>query len=190
MDHLTGTYPTKNTGVAYVYCDYKDTNVQSSFNLFSSLTRQLVEKLSYLPPEVVEFYESHQQNDSPKPTVKGHLKLIVSLSQMFKSTFLLVDALDEFSDPGDFQDWKLLLSEVEGAESSLKLLVTSRPHLDGIKRIFQTSPQVTISANSDDVRIYITSRIEGNNRLAGFIGRYPSLKEEIVRVVNDRVKGM
>lgn len=187
MDHLADSYSTQNIGIAYVYCDYKDTNVQSSINLFSSLTQQLARQLPDLPPIVEDFHESLR---SQYQTIEDHLKLIVSLSQMFESTFLLVDALDEVSDAGDFQDWKLLLSAVEGAESPIRLLVTSRPHLDGIKRIFGASPQVAISASSGDVRTYITSRIANDHNLANFTTKDPTLKEEIFRAVNDKVDGM
>lgn len=189
MDYLEATYSEPDIGIAYLYCDYKDKDMQTSINLLSSLTRQLATQLLILPSEIEEFYKSRQDSSSPSPTTRDHLKLLLSLAQKFTRTFLVVDALDEGPSDDGFQDWKDLLLTVQEAESSIKLLVTSR-HQEDIKHIFRTSPQLTIEASSEDVREYITSRITNHQSLARFTAEDPDLREEIVSAVSDKVKGM
>lgn len=78
--------------LAYVYCDYKDTNTQSAEGLLSSVIRQLAEQSSPLPPEVKAF----RDNDLEKrrnPTDDERTSLLKSMCSYFQTVYICVDAL-------------------------------------------------------------------------------------------------
>ncbi|KAL9033006.1 MAG: hypothetical protein Q9180_006179 [Flavoplaca navasiana] len=80
------------SGLAYVYCDYKDTSTQSAVGLLSSMIQQLAEQVSPLPPEVKAF----RDNDLDKrrnPTDDERLALLKSMCSYFQDVYICVDAL-------------------------------------------------------------------------------------------------
>lgn len=190
VDHLATQ---EDTGIAYVYCDFKDKR-QTTINLFSSLARQLAEQLPTLPVEVIEFYTTHLERrrpDSGCPTIEDYSQLLLLLSQSFPRTFLLVNGLDECHDidgPG-FDGWNMLLSHQQMTESRIKLLVTSRSH-HRIQRIFENSPRIDILASRDDIESHITSKVASFTHLAEPIAGDPTLTGLITTKVNEMADGM
>ena len=82
----------KKAAMAYVYCDYKDTRTQSAIGLFSSITRQLAEQISPLPPEVKAFRDKDIQ-ERRNPTDGERISLLRSICLFFQTTYVFIDAL-------------------------------------------------------------------------------------------------
>ena len=74
-------------------------------------------------------------------------------------------------------------------ESFVRIFVTSRPHLELQARLSNTR-RIEISARDSDIRAYLKSEINTNNRLCKFTAKHPKLEEEIVRSVNENSAGM
>lgn len=81
-----------DTALAFMYCNYKDTNTHSELALLSSIARQLTEQVDHVPPVVKEFRD---QNATKKrdPTGDEWITLINSLVRSFYRTIIIVDAL-------------------------------------------------------------------------------------------------
>jgi len=189
------TYNQPDVAIAYLYCDYKEEN-QLAGDLFSALIRQLVEQLTTIPIEVKEFHKFH--NSRPNLAKKAAdcstrslRALLSSVSALFTSTFVIIDALDECPelDCQGLRNRDLFFSELREILPSVKLLVTSRLHQD-IDRYFGQYPRIDIYAHTGDVQSDIESSIEIHPSLLSFVSRDPSLTQSISRVVSHKAGGM
>ncbi|TIC90549.1 hypothetical protein CH35J_011863 [Colletotrichum higginsianum] len=96
------------TGIAisYVYCNYKNRDVDDSTSLLRCLLRQIVDALPSIPESLKEM---HKKEESLTLTrVSGLLREAASKCS---SCFIIIDALDEFQ-PNSHQICKSLLSEI------------------------------------------------------------------------------
>jgi hypothetical protein len=180
----------ENIGVAYVYCDYKNREKQTARNLISSLTLQLVRKCPEIPREVSDLYESCTE-DCRSPSLDEHVALFLEVSRGFRKTFVIIDALDECSeiDNEDDQTDDKFISAVQMLESSVHLLVTSRPN-NRIQQAFEAASRVDILASNSDIREYLACRMTGSSQLAKIVNREPTLKDDIMTAICENSKGM
>lgn len=84
-----------NVAIAYVYCDYQDSTTQSEDGILRSLTRQLVEQCTPVPPEVMEFRDKYSGRRA-QPTFAERISLVKLLTQDFGRTYIFIDALVSF----------------------------------------------------------------------------------------------
>ena len=78
--------------IAYIYCDYKNAKTQSEVELLASITRQLAEQTSPLPPEVKVFHEKDAQRRR-NPTNDERISLFRSICVLFQTIYVFIDAL-------------------------------------------------------------------------------------------------
>ncbi|KAI5850567.1 hypothetical protein DFP73DRAFT_591460 [Morchella snyderi] len=199
VDHLKKTYSREDVAIAYVYCNFKEMATQTAVDVFSSLARQLAEQLEFIPAEVEDFCrcggcEQRRRRKmmvgtgaSKAGSIDEYLDLVCFLSGKFRNTYILVDALDEYSTKTDYKEWKSLLSRMES--SSIRILVTSRPQ-DKIHRLLGRYPRENIEAKEEDIRTYVNSRIAHDSLFSGYIRKEPSLREKIIQRVVEKVSGM
>jgi hypothetical protein len=91
--------------------------------------------------------------------------LFLAVSRGFPRTFVVIDALDECSelDSEDDQRDDNFVSAVQMLESSVRLLVTSRPH-NRIQQAFEAASRVDILASNSDIREYLACRMTSRPR--------------------------
>lgn len=109
--------------VAYFYFDFKDAKKQKFTHLIRSLLRQLSRTLVNYPHSLVECY-SRSRDGQDQPTVHDLLTTLRLVIQSFQHVFIIIDALDECTDPDDLLyglaeivSWKI---------DGLHILATSR----------------------------------------------------------------
>ncbi|EPE36656.1 Ankyrin repeat-containing protein [Glarea lozoyensis ATCC 20868] len=170
--------------IVYIYCDYKDPKTQSELELMSSITRQLTEQTSPIPLEVQKFCEENVRNRR-NPTGNEWTSLIKSISLLFRTTYLFIDALDECPEINRDN----FLSLIGKIEPFVRLFITSRPHLD-LKAKFPTIRRIDISASVSDVKTYLENEISTNNRLSLFTAKDSHLREDIIKCVSEKTTGM
>ncbi len=78
-----------------MYCDYENPKTQSELELLSSITRQLTEQTSSMPPAVKEFCDKNAEKRR-HPTGEEWISLIKSICLLFQTTYVFVDALVMF----------------------------------------------------------------------------------------------
>ena len=96
VNHVWEATQGMKAAVAYIYCDYKDAKTQSALELLSSITRQLAEQTSPLPPELKAFRDKDIQNRR-NPTDDERISLLTSICLLFQTTYVFIDALVIFS---------------------------------------------------------------------------------------------
>ena len=184
IDHLHRTYSTNNIGIAFMYCDYKEQEQQTSVNLISSLLQQLVEQQSSVPDEVHSLWEEHTRRRT-RPGLAECSRLLQSIASAFSKVFIVIDALDESSEITRDD----LIAEIQKLASRLHLMATSR-HNANIEQSFSDSIQLEIQAHDADVKAYIRTQIDKRERLKKFVRADPSLQEMIETKLASKAQGM
>ncbi|KIW12585.1 hypothetical protein PV08_09863 [Exophiala spinifera] len=169
-------------GIAAIYCNYKERLEQTAVNLLSGLWLQLAQGSGQLSDDVKSLYRKHVDRNT-LPTL-AEVEMVVSKEVgRYQKVFVVVDALDECH-------WSLrmdLLETLQTLQPKVNLLVTSRFD-DSIAHSFEESSTYEIEARTEDLLIYISSRISG--QLTRHVKRDPSLAGEIEKVVVERAKNM
>lgn len=165
--------------LVYVYFDFKDPS-QTASNVACSLLMQLVSRLKSIPPSL----QSLHQRLSP---LKKRLDLNASIehfllsSSQYSSVFVVIDAFDECDD-GQHNSILSLIRRL--SQSSVRVLVTSRPHVQKFSILSRECPSLEVRADNDDVRRYVTTRLAQEPDLA------EELKESIATKLTTGAEGM
>ena len=172
-------------GVAFFYCDYRDQENQSTLNMVASILKQLISSKPALPLPVVNLYERFEKSQNTF-RLKALEPTLLLVYQEFRRSFVIIDALDECDAVRHRKSFLQVLKGLEG--TSVRLFITSRPCSGDIKRSLGAFPQVTIEADSMDIRNFLTETIDHNDGTADIIDE--ALKEDIVEGIAKRAEGM
>lgn len=184
IDHLKLSFPIHETGIAFVYCDYRDQEHQQVPNMMASILRQLAGQLSFLPRVVNELYDRLQRQNE-RPQLKD-LELCIEITcHEFRQIFIVVDALDE-CDSGNPR--RAFLQSLKALQKTARLFITSRPHPEDIRRALGDSPQITVEASDSDIRKYVTEKIDEDDIIEDIVDN--ALKEEIIKEIVNNAQGM
>ncbi|KAL6900373.1 hypothetical protein GGI43DRAFT_422907 [Trichoderma evansii] len=123
-----------NTGIAYIYCNFKQQEEQKIYNLLASVLKQLVKSQPYLPES---------------PSLNEILTVLQSVTMMYSRIFIIVDALDKCQEYNGYQE--RFISELSNLQlkNRANIFVTSKIIPD-IKKKFKGSKEVEIRAHDKD----------------------------------------
>jgi hypothetical protein len=174
-----------NVGVAYIYCDYKGQD-QTALNLVASLLRQLVQRRSVIPEELMAVYEKHKSKHT-HPSLAEYSSLLQLVLRGFSQVFIVIDALDEYTEDDGTRD--SFLTEIRKLQPDIHLLVTSR-WVPNIEHEFEESSRLEIRASDEDVKIYLEARVVKAARLQRLVKEDPKLHDEIIETIAKNSQGM
>jgi hypothetical protein len=120
------------------------------------------------------------------PQVNELQELLLAIPKEFNAVYLVIDALDECK-AGDCRSE--LLRAFQAFQTSMKLLVTSRPHLDDLNDSLAHASQVKLRAVESDIRDYVLKKLE-TRKVKKILGKDENLKEEIVTSIAEGAHGM
>lgn len=139
-----------DTGVAYIYFDHEENDVQRREDLLASLLKQLAARDIKL---VKELYDHHQEMQT-KPKAPELLRTLELVIQRYKQTFVILDALDECQTAEKTRYLFLRdLFEIQ-KRCGIKLLATSRFVVD-IEEHFEGRPKLEICARPADIELFL-----------------------------------
>ncbi|KIM72175.1 hypothetical protein PILCRDRAFT_828843 [Piloderma croceum F 1598] len=185
VDHLRKQFGNE-TGIAAIYCNYKDFEVQTPVNLFASLWMQLVE--SHPISDEVKMLHKKHINRGTRPSLRKILQVLRSEIDDYSGSkvFIIVDALDEC--PEDNKIRGTILTELWALQSTIHLMVTSRPHVT-----IELDPPcliVDIRASDKDVLHYVDGWISCDQQLARHLKGRVALQEDLQRTVVCNAQGI
>jgi hypothetical protein len=179
IDRLQQLPKDGSTGVAFIYCKYKEQTLQTVTHLIASLLKQLVQDCPVISDNVKSFYRSHQ-NEGTYPTLDEFTKALAEEVKIYTKFFIIVDALDECAESNGSRI--KLLKALRSLPRLVNLMVTSRD-LPSIEEQFPDARRLRIRASDNDVANYVQSQLVD----------YPSLinlRDTIIKKVVDNAKGM
>ncbi|KAJ6517627.1 ankyrin repeat-containing domain protein, partial [Mycena vulgaris] len=184
VNHLRAQFRNTDIGVACIYLNHKETDVQTPVNLLASLWKQLVVD-TILPPAVHDLYKHHRTRDT-RPSLAEVSEILKFTVAQHSRVYLVVDALDEyFENPRNI----LLKALTQLPMATTSLMFTSRLHitLDGF---FPDLPSLEIHASDNDIRHYVEQQIQISSRLSRHVQKRPELRNEITSKIASNVQGM
>lgn len=158
--------PTPKNGVAHIYFDYNEWDNQKPIQVLSSLVMQLASQLLDLPTKIEKLYEQFKRNKQ-RPTIDELYAALLELSKSFNQVFLIFDALDECHK--STQRVELLRLFQLMAKEGIWVFITSRPHPQDIEYALRNAAKIELSAQKEDIEIYIREKIENSARAKGLV---------------------
>ncbi|TGO07453.1 hypothetical protein BTUL_0275g00150 [Botrytis tulipae] len=184
VNHVREAVRSTKGATICIYCDYKDPKTWSELGLLSSIARQLTEQTNSIPSVVKEFCDQNAEKKR-NPTGDEWISLIKSISLLFQTTYVFIDALDEC--PETNRDKFLCL--LEKMEPFVMIFITSRPHLD-LQAKFADISRINITANASDIKTYLEHEIRTNTRLSLLTAKDLKLQEDIVKNLSEKAAGI
>ncbi|KAL4947847.1 hypothetical protein BDW69DRAFT_105504 [Aspergillus filifer] len=162
VDHVHSTFQDDpGVGIAYLYCNFRQHDVQRVDDMLANLLKQLAQLQSPLPGTVVALYDRHQKNRT-RPLLADILETLHSVAIAYRKVFIIVDALDECNKSGDNR--AKFLKEIFQLQknSGINIFATSRFD-DDIASAFDGNPCLPISANPGDILAYFNTRMSSRH---------------------------
>ena len=181
IDHLWNKFLNEDTGVAYIFCNYKAQLEQTPVNLIASLLKQLSQGKGAVPEELKSFYQRCIKKGT-KATLEEMVQMLHAELSRFSQVFVVIDALDECS------DLKILLDHIHVIQALpiVNLMVTSR-HVPSITDRFSNAIHLEIRAYRLDIERYVASQIP---RLATCVKGNQNLQDLVRNEIVEATDGM
>ncbi|KAF7291214.1 Ankyrin repeat-containing protein [Mycena indigotica] len=168
-------------GVAAVYLNFKETEIQTEKNLVAAIWRQL--KINKDILQARDLYNSHREKGT-HPSLSEIQKLVSSLSATFRIVYIVVDAMDEYQH-GEYHP---LLTQFLQFGGNVNLMIMSRPHLVLPSQYSMT--MIALQANEEDIKSYVTAEIDQHQTLREFLSEDIDLREEVINKMIIKANGM
>lgn len=189
MDELQIAGRYGDVGVAYVYCEYNRSQQQSDKVIIEAMTRQLIVQKPNLCFKFRQFLES-----SLATRLDDRRKLLTQVSTQFKTTFLVLDALDEFS-ADYFERHRLacILRDIllQCSTGQVRLCITSR-EADGIWQALNAGPVpaqfLDVHSSESDIRALVAKAYDeaSCDRAIGWTYDNDELRQLVIDKVVER----
>jgi len=144
-----------NICVAYIYFDYKNSELQNGDYIVRTLLKQLLLPLDLISRELENVYDDCCSR-SKRPDKEFLISQLLSTATRFSSVFFIFDALDECSKE-TLESMITLICEFK--DSAIKMFCTFRPVFTNLANRLGVSDIYTISAQEEDVRNYLSRRL-------------------------------
>ncbi|KAJ2972829.1 hypothetical protein NUW58_g9099 [Xylaria curta] len=185
IDEILESTSSSTCPLAFIYFDYQEHKIQTPLMVWSSILRQLVEMISNGRKSIIDRYENaHHLTKSL--SLHECERMILDLVQSLECAYLVIDAIDE-CDGSRFRRSILQFLDHLVKTSKVRVLVTSRPHIQDIHSMFCQSPQIKTEAQKEDLKTYLREEL-----LSG--GMYSIADEDfankVIRALTARAEGM
>jgi hypothetical protein len=191
--HSRLSHSKTKTLITFFYCDYADKRTLDPINIFSSITKQVLQGIGELSKPMLELLESTRL-DGKVPDVEEVMILRLVAIKNNSSMFIFIDGLDEVLE----RERKIVfnnLSEVivRAASTSVKLFVASREDTSYLTEASRTQGfKIRIGADSvaRDIGSYVKHTIRELIERRELVIGNPILEEEIFTALVAGAKGM
>ena len=191
IDYLNDFVIDKQSKAAYVYCDYKSPEKdpkQALLRLAAGLLRQFMASEERLPAALIDIY--NQTNRSGESLQASRLEDVLITYCNEHSTYIIIDALDEFGHAGGRHLFLKFLKNLEA--TSTRMFYTTRPGQKDIEKHLRGHPQIHVEASESDIIEFLNQRIdermEEEEELEELLTS--KFREEIISTLVRRAHGM
>ena len=181
---------TATEGLAYFYCDYKDTATQQTANIVKSLVKHVAVQSKRSCEDLQALLDKHKRNRTLNSTlsITKMADVLLKMLRHYDCFFIVVDALDEC--PEDHRHEVLAtLKTISAKASNARVIYTSREETD-IKEAFADFKPVRITANTTDLALYVASEIQMRTSSGRLKIKHSEVKEKIIDKLTHEADGM
>ncbi|KAL8691378.1 MAG: hypothetical protein Q9224_004193 [Gallowayella concinna] len=172
-------------GIAAVYCNFKEREMQNPQNLLAGACAQLIQgSMHPLPDALTSLHKLHNTSGT-KPSWEEVNQIFDVVVRSHGTVFVVIDALDECSEPVR----EVIIPRLKCLPDNVRVLITTRP-IGKITGRFPNSPKIGIRATDADLTRYIISRIANSARLSDLLRGRSTLGKEICSRVIMKADGM
>ncbi|GAD93834.1 conserved hypothetical protein [Paecilomyces variotii No. 5] len=158
IDHLSKITLTEETAVAFWYCKYHDTSMETmAYRLVRTAIKQLCQKMSRIPSDILDFYHAAMKHGQAF-LLDDCIELFFICTRYFNRAFLAIDGLDECNG----KQCKLILNFIQQlSRSNVKVFLTSRWMRDIEKLCANNAMVFPITAweVKDDISIFVKHQV-------------------------------
>ncbi|KAM3439393.1 hypothetical protein MY4824_002668 [Beauveria thailandica] len=186
INHVEEKTLASDTAIAFVYCNYRDSDTHNTLEILSSIVKQFVEQCPVLHSEVEAFRDRQMSMRSKSPAERDYLALIRTLSKRFAKAFVFIDALDECPEINRDK----LLPCLKALQDSVRLFVTSRLSVDLTGKL-SNIVRINVKAHDSDVRAFISAKLaSGATRISRALAKDDKMEDTIINSIVDQSNGM
>lgn len=185
VDHVWKAFQGDNVGIAYIYCNYKRREAQTTIDLLAAILKQLVQERPLYGEPVTSLHALHVDRRT-RPSLNEICTALNSVLNNYSKTYIIIDALDECTDSDGTRSELLAVLRNLQAKTDTRLMVTSR-FVSKIEQSFEESPMLEIRASEADVKRYVVGQL---HRLPMCVQRDPELQTETQDGIVLAVDGM
>jgi hypothetical protein len=161
IDYLKHKFDEQDISIAFIYCNYKEKEDQTTVNLMASLIQHLLQRRPVIPGHLLLLYNRHNRKKTRLTLAECSELLRMELNACSRA-FIVVDALDKCDETsGTRRD---LISQLLRLPPNTYLMVTSRD-VPSIQHELNVFRRIDIRASDADVRNYVEGRIGREGRL-------------------------
>ena len=190
IEYLRDCVKSPEVGLAYFYCDYKDSDKQIPSKVLCTLLAQLARQHKVVFQRLQSFVQERiKESPSSKPSHDElRSNFATFLHGTFKQIILIVDAIDESTER------RCIIGDLKTFSKScpfIKILVSSREEHD-INQAFKQFPQVKIRQSdvADDIESFVRAEVAHRIREKELTVRRPELQQTICEKLVDKSEGM
>lgn len=177
----------KSKVVIFYYCSHQNDRSRLLTGILSCLVGQLARHNEECLAMVQAKFERSGHADAPT-WVKDESDLTVLLESMFRcfeEVSILIDGVDECHDASAVSETLAHLCE----SPNVRMLISSRQE-HAMKWSLADFQQISIAAESQDLRLYVPAEIEIRQKRQKLRIRNPDLKDEMIDKLVDGAEGM
>jgi hypothetical protein len=135
-----------------------------------SLLRTLVRDLKSIPREVLELYQKHSLDQTSPADSEVFNCLYTVCKEYHDKVFVMIDALDEHTDPHREQ----LIMYLKRLPANAKVFVTSRD-IGAIKTALDPTYILRHRAHQQDIRLYLEHQVRNHRGIADLLVETPRM---------------
>ncbi|KAF5608574.1 uncharacterized protein FSUBG_4502 [Fusarium subglutinans] len=190
QEALSLSYASRRTGVAFFFCDYKDSKTWNIVNILGALVSQLARQNDESYSLLDAYYESlYPQDGLPQTADADELRAQISqMCETFDQTIIVVDGIDECDDMTD-EVVDNLIQLADNAER-VSMAIFSRDHVNIRVRLEEDFEPIQIAAHTEDVELYVNAEVDKRIRTRQLQLASPDMKEEIRSALVGKADGM
>ena len=183
LDELKGLQ-TDDIAVSHFYCDSSNPERSRYRYLLTTILKQISVQSPRLDHNLEKMYNMESLVQDRGPGANEVEKILPAVFSGFRQAFMVIDGLDELSEPERFL--RYLPSLLHETTSTLRIIVFSREYLP-MQNAFKECRQLSVDsgANTEDIKMFISSKLSADDP-----DWDPALLEVVKAVLLDKAESM
>jgi ankyrin repeat protein len=188
IDHLLKNVKSQKISGVFLYCNYKQKEIQKPKNILGSILKDVIKQHPSLIKEVQKMY-TMSASENISLDLNDYIELLIKITSHLDRRFILIDALDESCETRN--DLVESLAKLQKHVQHIQLFLTSRQNMT-LAHAFLDFHIITITAKEVDIDLYVKSRARKERNVALLLQNDQSgeLESRIVDKIKARCEGM